>query len=153
MSALDILYRDTVTLFNRHGDEDNLVWIPTVLSRVHFVTDKAAMISQYGENVNDNAMLNVMYRNVNGVPYIGSKRYVTPKVFKNTATVTNLITFQYGDDFDFIYGGTWNSSTSISDASYTKGFFDYMNKNYDEVFAISSVSKYNLITHFTVSAR
>lgn len=41
----------------------------------------------------------------------------------------------------------------ISDDDYRIGFYNYMNKTHDNVFAISTVSKFNLIPHFEVGAR
>ena len=41
----------------------------------------------------------------------------------------------------------------IPDDEYRSGFFNYMNKEHDDVFAISSVSKFNLIPHFEIAAK
>ena len=44
-------------------------------------------------------------------------------------------------------------SGPIADADYRNGFYNYMNKHYDNVFAISTVSKFNLIPHFEIGAK
>ena len=41
----------------------------------------------------------------------------------------------------------------VSDERYRNGFYNYMNRNYDNVFAITNVSKFNLIPHFEITAR
>lgn len=41
----------------------------------------------------------------------------------------------------------------IADDNYKNGFYNYMNKSYDNVFAISTVSKFNLIPHFEIGAK
>ena len=41
----------------------------------------------------------------------------------------------------------------IDDDDYPKGFFNHMNKAYDDVFAITNVAKFNLIPHFEIVAR
>lgn len=69
----------------------------------------------------------------------------------------NLITFAFGDTeaFDFFMEGVYeNVEEPILDADYERrGFYNYMNANYDNVFAITSVAKYNLIPHFEIMAR
>ena len=44
-------------------------------------------------------------------------------------------------------------SLGIDDDDFKGGFFNYMNKTYDEVFAITNVSKFNLIPHFEITAK
>ena len=41
----------------------------------------------------------------------------------------------------------------INDNDYRNGFYNYMNRNYDNIFAISNVSKFNLIPHFEIGAK
>ena len=163
MSELDVLYQDTVTLFNRHMDEEDetICWVPTVLRGVHLVVDRAKIISTYGENSTDHAMLNIRYKGNRNEPYIDGKRYVQPKEFRrmDIDQASDCITFSFGDDFDFIIAGEWEELGNAGDVVYNDyydkylGFFDYMNLHYDNVFAISGVSQYNLIPHFTVTAR
>ena len=46
-----------------------------------------------------------------------------------------------------------SSDGPICDNDYKSGFFNYMNKTYDNVFAITTVSKFNLIPHFEIAAK
>lgn len=153
MAGLDLIFRDTITLFNRHGSEENYVWTPMVIHSAHFVDDKAAMIGSYGEQTQDNAMIHILYQCKGNDAIINKKRYVDPKEYMRMADISKVFTFAYGDEFDFIYGGVWGSSENIYDDDYPRGFFDYMNKLYDKVYAISAVTKRNLIPHFEITAR
>ena len=56
------MYKDTVTLFNRYVDSmGNTMWFPHVLTGVNLVIDRAVIVSKYGEESNDNAVLNIKY--------------------------------------------------------------------------------------------
>lgn len=153
MNALDIIFRDKVTVFSRYGQDESLVWIPTVITDVHFVDDKAAVIGSYGESTQDNAMLHVFYKLKGSDIYVGNKKYYPPKEFERLSSHTNAVTFQYGDKFGFVYGGLWTDTQNVYDMDYKHGFYDYMNKNYDRVYAITGVSQRNLIPHFEITAR
>lgn len=58
------------------------------------------------------------------------------------------ITFHDGDLFDFFWEGEWTET--VNDEDYPNGFFDYMKKNHDMVFAITSVARYSVIPHFEI---
>lgn len=141
------MYKDTVTVFNRKNGDD-IVWHARVLYNVDFNNDIALIRQQYGEGSADRAKLHIMHDS----DIIGSYRYVLPKEFQSLEDVVDEITFQTGEDFDFFWVGVWDGET-ISDGDYTRGFFDYMVKTYDNVFAISSVAKYSVIPHFEVMGR
>ena len=74
-------------------------------------------------------------------------------MFRSEGNPNENITFAFGNDFDFIYEGVYTWVGPIIDDAYKSGFYNYMNKAYDNVFAISSCSKYNLIPHFEITAR
>lgn len=157
--GLELIYQQTVTLFNRYEDSNkNLKWIPTVLSGVHLIVDRAKIISMYGENTTDNVMLHVMYIGSSDEPVIGDKTYIAPKDFMRLSSKDGYITFQMGDNFDFFMEGVWEvngqeSDAEISDDSYKNGFYNYMNHTHDNVFAVTSCAKYSLIPHFEVTGR
>jgi|GEM_PF-4534106 len=69
----------------------------------------------------------------------------------------NGLTFSFGenDDFDFFIEGVFGEfDFPISDQNFERrGFYNYMNAEYDNVFVISSVSKHDLIPHFEITAR
>jgi hypothetical protein len=159
MSAFDALYKQTVTVFNRvkgaYG-EDTL-WYPTVIEKCHLIVDKASTWSSNGGRTSDNARLHVRYTTDSGRIIVASKQWYEPKAWANLARREEGITFRHGDndDFDFFMEGVFDDVPGpISDEQFDrKGFYNYMNKKYDNVFAITSVSKYNLIPHFEITAR
>ena len=55
------MYQDTVTLFNRKRSRLGDMWYPTVLHNVNVNTDKAVMVSTYGEQSQNSAILNVKF--------------------------------------------------------------------------------------------
>lgn len=158
--GLELIYQQTVTLFNRYeNSEKSLVWIPTVLTGVHLVMDKAKLISMYGENTTDNVMLHILYdKNEEGNIVVGDKLYVLPREFEKLSDKDGYITFQMGDKFDFFMEGIWTvdgqeSDAEISDDSYKNGFYNYMNHSFDNVFAVTSCARYSLIPHFEITGR
>lgn len=148
--GFEALYKQTVTLFNRVYEGDNLVWYPTVLHDVHLIVDRSIIISTYGEQSADNAKLHVRYT---GDAVIEGKTWMPPKQFRREGSPDANITFAFGDDFDFFVAGEYGNLSPVNDDNYRNGFFNYMNKTYDEVFAISNVSKFNLLPHFEIVAR
>ena len=158
MPGFDALYKQTVTLFNRVDVNGVTYWYPSVIAGVHLIIDRAIIISTYGEQATDNARLHIQYEPSEDGAVVtladGSKRtYMTPKTFRASGDPDENITFSFGDNFDFIMEGMYSEPGPINDEAYKSGFFNYMNKNFDNVFAISSVSKFNLIPHFEIAAK
>lgn len=148
------MYKDTVTLFNRYTTKDRkIIWYPTIMCGVNLNVDKASIIAKYGSNSQDNAVLNVKYHSGDDAVMVGDKRYLLPKEWNKQAEdiLAESLTFTAGtQEFDFFYAGEWESDEPILDDDYTSGFYSYMNNNYDNVFAITSVSKFSVIPHFEV---
>ena len=159
MAGFEAIYKQTVTLFNRvqnmHGED--IIWYPTVLENVHLVVDKSHSWNMQGGMESDNIRLHVRYKLSDGAVWIGDKRWYEPKAYRALDNPFEAITFAYGDAelFDFFVEGRIDEFTGpIPDSSYErKGFYNYMNAKYDNVFAITSVSKYNLIPHFEIMGR
>ena len=174
MPGFDAIYKQTVTFFNRiTDDEDEDYFVPTVLNGVHLVIDHSAMWNTYGGQQSDNVRLHVRYLLSGGVAMVGNKAYVEPKEWAELTSFDGKITFRYGNDnnFDFFIkdeyepeqaalvneitvNGETVTGEFISDSYYTRhGFYNHLNKIYDHVFAVQSVSQYNLIPHFEIMAR
>ena len=159
MSAFDALYKQTVTVFNRVKGQfdDHTLWYPTVIEKCHLIVDKASAWSSNGGRPQDNARLHIRYANENGKIMVAGKEWLEPKAWRNLADRELSLTFGFGDndDFDFFMEGVFDEFPApISDEQFErKGFYGYMNKTYDNVFAITSVSKFNLIPHFEITAR
>ena len=157
MPGFEALYKQTVTVFNRKIVGEKTYWYAVVIPNVHLIVDRSIIISTYGEQAQDNAKLHIRYT-PNGDGAIiavsgGTRSYMQPKAFKASGVGGENITFAFGDDFDFIMEGVWSGDMVVDDDTYTKGFFNYMNRAYDNVFAITNVSKFNLIPHFEIVAR
>lgn len=149
------MYNDIITLFIRKEGEDGDTWFPRVLRGVHLNTDRAAIIARYGAEAADAAELHIKYTNTNGKKKVGVNAWVPPKEWERLADKTGLITFTPGSRFDFFWAGDWGNENPVHDADYaggpTSGFYNYMNKNYDFVFAITSVGgPYSVIPHFEI---
>lgn len=141
------MYKDTVTLFCRYTTAAGaLMWRPYKLKNVDFNADSALILATYGESSQDRAMLHI--RCYDG--YIGAYQYVQPKAYRADG---GEITLQSGQDFSFILYGEYGSTADISDDAYTEGFYNFMNKSYDGVYAVSSVAIYSVIPHIEVMLR
>lgn len=148
------MYKDTVTVFNRYVDSfGNTTWHPHVLSGVNLTVDKAAIVAKYGEVSKDNAVMNVKYHYVGVNKMVGDKLYLPPKEWERQVNddLPKSITFTSGNDFDFFMLGDYGSEEPIIDE---KGrFYSDMQKEYDYVFAITSVAKYSVIPHFEITGK
>ena len=145
------MYNDTVTVFNRYVYSlGNTIWHPHVLFGVNLIVDKAVITAKYGEVSKDNAVLNVRYKNVNGVIIVGDNPYLPPKEWERQVNddLPKSITFTSGNDFDFFMLGNYGSEEPIIDEN--GRFYSDMQKEYDYVFAITSVAKYPAIPHFEI---
>lgn len=142
------MYRDTVTIFNRYHSPAGDAWYPTVLTGVDLNIDHAAIVAKYGENAQDSAKLHVR---INADGTVGGKTYLPPKEYQALLSTTGFITFTPGEEFDFFFAGEW--TTFVLDSDYLDGFYNYMNKRYDNVFAITSVGQYSVIPHFEIMGR
>ena len=149
------MYRDTITVFNHYQSKTADIWYPTVIHGVDLNVDRAAIIAKYGAESKDNAILHVKLHNVNGTKYIGKKPYLLPKEWsaQPNDALPGTITFTGGQTFDFFIAGEWSDNTPIDDAEYTNGFYDYLNKRHDNVFAVTSVAEYSLIPHLEIMAK
>ena len=140
------MYSDTVTLFNRRHTRSGDTWYPTVLRGVNLNMDKGTITAKYGAESQDKAVLNVR------LPAV--KPWHTPKVWATLEDPAAGITFASGQYFDFFWAGEWPDENPVSDESCPGGFYDYMNKQYDYVFAITSVNgPFSVIPHLEVTGK
>ena len=158
MAGFEALYKQTVTLFNRiKGADGETLWYPTILRGVHLIDSHSSTWNNQGEDSADNAELRVLFKVQNGRIMVAGKPYFEPKRYRLLAEPQKAITFSFGhnDDFDFFVEGALDEfKGSISDeASDRHGFYNWMNKKYDGVYAISAAAKYNLLPHFVITAR
>lgn len=146
------MFADTVTVFNRYVSRLGDMWYPTVIHNANLLIDKAAIIAKYGAESNDNAILNIHYNLVDGQIMVDGKPYLPPKEWSHQTNdkLPESITFTSGKDFDFFMLGEYESTEPIADDNYVDGFYNYINDEYDYVFAVTSVAKYTAIPHFEI---
>ena len=149
------MYNDTVTVFNRYVDSlKNTIWHSHVLSGVNLAIDKSVVVSEYGETSKDNAVLNVVYKKVNGVVMVGEKPYLSPKNWERQTNdmLPKTITFSSeSTQFDFFMLGDYGSEEPILDEN--GDFYSEMKKDYDYVFAITLVAMLKNIPHFEITGK
>lgn len=145
------MYSETVTIFNRYESRLGDMWYPTVLNGVNLVSDKSAIVQRYGEQSKDNVVLNVKYTTLNDCIFVDGKQYMTPKEWDRQVNdmLPETITFTPGEKFDFFIVGKY-SEEIVNDDDYRDGFYNYMNNQFDDVYAITSVSKLSVIPHFEI---
>ena len=149
------MYSDSVTVFTRYEDSfGDITWYPTVIHGVNIMIDKAAIVAKYGAESKDNAVLNIRYQMVDGQVMVADKPYFPPKEWERQTNdkLPMSITFASGTEYDFFMLGDYGSTESIKDEDF-KGFFSYIKKEYDFVFAITSVAKYTAIPHFEIMGK
>ena len=146
------MYNDTITLFNRYANRDGDTWYPTVIRNVNLNIDRAAVIEKYGAQSADSAFLSIRYKADMSNKIIAEKPYLPPKEWSELPNdeLGSSITFTAGTLFDFFYVGEWLTTEPINDREYREGFYAYMNAEYDNVFAITSIGIYSVIPHFEI---
>lgn len=139
------MYNDTVTIFNRRGD----MWYPTTLYNVDFNGDKASINAHYGYESSDAAKLHIRYKTTEEGIVAGDSFFLRPKVYDNLLDPAGYFTLAAGEGFSFFVVGEYGNE-AVSDDDYTTGFYDYMNANHDDVYAVTSVAIYSVIPHIEV---
>lgn len=150
------MFNDTITVFNSYEDSfKNITWYPTVIRGVNLLIDKAAIVAKYGTDSKDNAILNIHYQTIDGQIFVDGKPYFLPKEWKNQTNdmLSESITFASGTDFDFFMLGEYPTQEPIMDEDFRNGFFEEVKKEYDFVFAITSVANYSVIPHFEITGK
>ena len=149
------MYSDKITLFNHYKSRLGDMWYPTVIDGVNLLIDKAAIMAKYGAESKDNAILNIHYQIVDGQILIDGKPYLPPKEWERQTNdkLADSITFTSGTDFDFFMLGEYPITSPIRDDDYDNMFFETVKKEYDFVFAITSVGQYTSIPHFEITGK
>lgn len=150
------MFADIITVFNSYEDSlKNLTWYPTVIHGVNLLIDKAAIVAKYGAESKDNALLNIHYQTIDGQIMVDGKNYFPPKEWERQTNdkLADSITFASGTDFDFFMLGEYPIKDPIKDEDYKNGFFEEIKKEYDFVFAITSVGIYSVIPHFEITGK
>ena len=172
------MFADVITVFNSYEDSlKNVTWYPTVIHGVNLLIDKAAIVAKYGAESKDNAILNIPCKHVKNEnakegellfhTFIKCKKIVDEKVVfiekewfppkewerQTNDKLADSITFASGTDFDFFMLGEYPVKEPILDEDFRNGFFEEVKKEYDFVFAITSVANYSVIPHFEITGK
>ena len=149
------MYSDKITLFNHYKSSLGDMWYPTVIDGVNLLIDKAAIVATYGAESKANALLNIHYQTVDGQIMVNGKPYLPPKEWERQTNdkLPDSITFTSGTDFDFFMLGEYPITSPIRDDDYDNMFFETVKKEYDFVFAITSVGQYTSIPHFEITGK
>lgn len=161
------MYQATVTVFNSYKSPSAALWFPHVLTGVDIVTDKGQMLRQYGPDNTDAAELHIAYTEQDGKKIIVNALssepalntlgeplpWLPPKEWAKQVNdmLDDTITFKSND---FFWIGEWKDGP-VNDDEYIAmryaSFYDYMNRNFDYVFNITSVGgPYTVIPHFEI---
>lgn len=143
------MYNHTVTIFNYFEDDDGAYWYPKVLTGVDLNTDRAALLKKYGAETTDNAELHVKCTRSGDTVLVGSYVWYAPKAWKKSNKPASLT---FNPDTDFFWYGAWENGT-VDDSDYDRqgGFYQYMNKNEDGIYKVTSASApYTIIPHFEI---
>ncbi len=147
------MYGDTVTFFNRKATENGPVWYPTQAEGVHLVWDAAPAPAGYGWKQADRATVFVPYVTTEGAPLVAGKLYLPPKMWQKADQPELYVTFAGGEDHDFFIQGPWPGPDPVEDSQWPGGFYDYMCRIHDGVFAVTGAHKYGALPHFEIAGR
>ena len=150
------MYSDVITVFNSYEDSfKNVTWYPSVIRGVNLLIDKSAIVAKYGAESKDNAILNIRFDKVNEKIMVDGKNYLPPKEWERQTNdkLADSITFASGTEFDFFMLGEYPEKEPIFDEKFRNGFFEEVKKEYDFVFAITSVGMYSVIPHFEITGK
>lgn len=155
------MYRDTVTLYNKYQVEGKDYWQPTILKDVdvnvtNALTESGAgrgyRSTSFGTVAEDTAKLHIKLKGEKSNITVQEHGFKFPKDWKSSSSVAGCITFQ--PDCDFFWIGEETDLSPKEDESFMSGtiggFYDYMNKNHDNVYVITNYSVFSVIPHFEV---
>ena len=150
------MYDKTVTLFSRKSDGSDIVWYATVIPKTSFNVNVAEMTGGNArEYTTDVAKWVIRVKpDANGDIFINGKQYLLPNAWNATDEPTSFFSLKSGLDFDFFVLGDYEEFDGVSDLSYMpNGFYQYMRKTYDHVYAIQAVALYTVLPHFEIGGK
>lgn len=130
------MFNDTVTIFNQFKENGVITWYTHVLEGVELQPGMAITVQNEGNASADKAGLHIPFR----------EDYRKPKEWKNSEEKES--TFTLAED-DFFIEGSFDMG-AVEDDNYPNGLFEYMKQQYDDVYNITSINRYKVISHFEV---
>lgn len=142
------MFDKTVTIINQKDGK----WFPHVCRHAQVSTDRGYITRQYGSDCSDSVVVYLHYEVRDNALYIEDFRYCAPIEYAEDLNPTTSIAFRGGTNFDILFIGEYTDIETDSD--YAKGFYEYMRKNHDGVYAISNVAgAFQNIPHFEITGR
>ena len=138
----DIFYNKTVTVFNQYmedGPTGGERWQATILNDVRLIETQGANIEKSGISGADSASLYIRTNTL-------EKEYKEPKEWSRLEDKTDSFTLAKDTDF-FVCGDMAAEYTGQAD------FFNFMKENFDGVYKITTVDRYDLIPHLEVGGK
>ena len=146
------MFDRTITLFNFHKPSGN--WYPTVIAGVDIQIESGMSPATPGVQ-NDAHVASVLIPSKKDKSIVlqdkSVKSYLGPKAYARCEDPEGHFTFQL--DKDFFYEGEWPDLNPVSDDDYDEGFYNEVNKLYDDVFSVKTAAFYGLIPHFEIGGR
>lgn len=132
------------------------MWLPSVLEGVDLAVGRGAAARRWGAVSDDRALLGVRYEADGENIFVGGRLWLPPRLWRSLGEGERgrAVTFGGGESFDFFVPGRFDGGI-VSDADYDRdgGFYAFMNRTRDDVFAVTSVSRFFLIPHFEVTGK
>jgi len=150
------VYDKTITVFSRKKQGKDTVWYATVMDGVS-ITDTVVESEngQAREHTGDNVRVVVRTQpESDGTVFVSGKEYLNPKEWNRADAISDSFSLKSGSDFDFFIYGDYDEFDGAKDSLYEpNGFYQYMRKNYDRVYVISSVALFTVLPHFEIGGR
>lgn len=137
-----------VTIFSKQG----AIWYPRVFNDAQVAEDRGYIRRVYGETSNE--VVSVHIKRINGLAE-GKYTVYEPKAWNALQTIpTDAVSFK---DEDVIMLADWsevdNTLSPISDDDYAKGFYNWLRKTHDCVYAITNTAKFTALPHWEIAGR
>lgn len=136
------MYIDIVTVFNLYNDNTGDLWYPTVLTNCEFQITKGTNMRVSGVENADAVSLHV-------TDNCTVKTFLKPKEWLASTDKANNYTF---GKKDFFIKGDY-TEVVIEDEDYTKGFYETLKQQLDDVYNVTTVDYFTLIPHVEVGGR
>ena len=144
------MFDRTVTLFNFH--ESDKKWYGSVIKKCSLADTYSSSKNGYGYNNAGSA--NIHFHCSKDKIFNttrGTKMYLDPMEYQKKEFVGKYLTFN--PERDFVVIDVEVEDAVVDDSDYENGFYDFMNRNLDNVHMITNAAWYNLLPHFVVGTK
>ena len=143
------MLQDVVTVFNRRDG----LWYPTVLEGVHIQRRAAVEEDRLGTRRADEVLVLAPYTVEEGRITVGGKEYLPPRQWRRAAAPEGAVTFTCGEAFDILLLGRWEEDGPAEDSRWPEGFYGWLDRERDGVYALAAVKRFDALPHFELTGR